>query len=300
MHNLENFLSFEIGKIKSDNLHGASYLTKKCAELIIFLAKKDTKPDILQKAAVKLAGARPMMASIFSFANSLLFLLDKHPKKEKIISFCNEFIKKYNQAAQTSSSNGAELISSGDTLLTHSFSSIVFDALKRAKYSGKDFKVICTESRPACEGVKLAEELCKIGIKTTLITDAAAPFMTKKISFVLIGADGTGNFGLVHKIGTYGIALCAKDNGKKVISLSTSQKFWPYSLKPPLEPLKNRNEIVNNDCLDVINIYFDFTPLHLIDAISTENGFLGADEVQKLCKKIEIHTLLKDKYADRF
>ncbi|GAG54283.1 unnamed protein product, partial [marine sediment metagenome] len=76
--------------------------------------------------------------------------------------------------------------------------------------SGKNFNIICTESRPANEGFCLAEKLGKEEIKVKLIVDSASFSLLPEIQLILVGADALSTQGLVNKIGTLGLALAAK------------------------------------------------------------------------------------------
>lgn len=74
------------------------------------------------------------------------------------------------------SRNTLKLTKNNSTIITHSYSSTVLNSLVYAKKSGRNFIVICTESRPINEGVKLAEKLGKNKIKVKLIVDPALFF----------------------------------------------------------------------------------------------------------------------------
>lgn len=74
---------------------------------------------------------------------------------------------------------------------------------------------------------------------------------------------------MVHKVGSYAIALAAKKSKVKVVSLAPTFKFWPKDFKEPKTLLKDPNELAKG-CFEVKNFYFDITPLELIDSFVTE------------------------------
>jgi translation initiation factor eIF-2B subunit alpha len=82
----------------------------------------------------------------------------------------------------------------------------------------------------------MAKELQKIGIKCTLIVDAAVGSVMEKIDFVLLGAEGVvESGGIINKIGSNTIALCAKMINKPVYVAAESYKFVRFY------PLNNRD-----------------------------------------------------------
>ena len=82
----------------------------------------------------------------------------------------------------------------------------------------------------------MANDLKKIGINATVILDAAAGAIMEKIDFVLLGAEGVvENGGIINKIGTSTISLCAKMHNKPVYVAVESFKFVRFY------PLNNRD-----------------------------------------------------------
>ena len=64
------------------------------------------------------------------------------------------------------------------------------------------------------------------GIKTTLIVDAAAAYIMDKVDCVLLGAEGIAETGgILNRLGSYTLAVCAKARNKPVYVLAESVKF---------------------------------------------------------------------------
>ena len=82
----------------------------------------------------------------------------------------------------------------------------------------------------------MAKELNSIGIDTTLILDAAVGMVMEKIDFVLLGAEGVvESGGIINKIGSSTIGLCAKMFNKPVYIAVESFKFVRFY------PLNNKD-----------------------------------------------------------
>jgi translation initiation factor 2B subunit (eIF-2B alpha/beta/delta family) len=241
----------DLAAIASDATHGATYLTK----ALVDLAKKQKNiPHFLRQAE----GIQPYMASIYNFLHDLE---TAWTEQEDIAAFCERWWEEFAAAHERVVHEGAELIV-GRTILTHSYSTAVAEALEL----GGPRRVICTESRPKNEGIELAQRLGAAGIDMELVIDAAAPSLTDEMDLVLFGSDGVGEFGLVHKVGSFGIAVAAKQTCTPVVALSHPKKRWPAGFSLPPEPPRDPDEICRCD-LRRRNFYFDITPLHLLDLV---------------------------------
>ncbi len=295
MKEYENIFESEINRIGADSTHGATYLTLKAADALKTLAQNGADTEYMRKAALKTAEARPMMAPVFRLANDLLILLDSKDGMENAISFCDRFAGEMEESAGKVNRSAESLIQNADAVMTHSFSTLVKETILNAAVSKSFLRVFCTESRPKNEGVELAETLCEAGVDTTLITDAAAGFLCREADLLLLGADGIGEFGLVHKIGTYPMVLAARKCGVPVVVLAGKWKFWPSGVLSVKEPPKSPEEISGGGCFNVLNLYFDRTPLEYIDYIITEDAVLKPYQVLDFCKEIPLHPLLADR-----
>jgi translation initiation factor 2B subunit (eIF-2B alpha/beta/delta family) len=241
----------DLEAIANDTTHGATYLTK----ALVDLAKEQKNiPGFLRQAR----RIQPMMASIHAFLRDLE---EAWVAGEDVGAFCGRWWEEYEKAHKRVVREGAELVS-GRTILAHSYSTAVAEALEL----GGPKRVICTESRPKNEGIELAKRLGAAGIDVELVIDAAAPSLTDEADLVLFGSDGVGESGLVHKVGSFGIAAAAKQTCTPVVALSHPKKRWPAGFSLPPEPPRDPDEICRCD-LRRRNFYFDITPLHLIDLV---------------------------------
>ena len=235
----------ELDRIAHDNIHGATYLTKALVELA-------AKVEDIERFLKRAEGVQPYMASIFNF---LADLKKAHRKSEDIKKFCQRWWQEFEAEHKRVVQKGTELIKR-KSILVHSFSSAVYEAILQAQ----NVRVIATESRPKNEGVDLAKRLNEKGVDVELVIDAAAPYVVQDVDLVLFGADGVGAFGVVHKVGSFGIALGASRFAKPLYALAHPKKFWPKDFVLPKEPLKDPKEVCSCE-FTVRNFYFDVTPL---------------------------------------
>jgi methylthioribose-1-phosphate isomerase len=147
--------------------------------------------------------------------------------------------------------------------------------------------VVVDETRPLLQGSRLtAWELEQEGIPYTLITDnMAAMLMSEgRVTHVVVGADRiAANGDVVNKIGTYGVAVLAREHGIPVIvaaPTSTLDLSMPSAAEIPVEerdPGEVRDLALFGRAASpadapVANPAFDRTPARLVAAIVTEQG----------------------------
>ncbi len=192
--------------------------------------------------------------------------------------------------------NGAQLISDGDTVLTHCnagrLATVKYGTALAPVYiaaeQGKSVKVFSDETRPLLQGARLTcWELVSAGIDTTVICDnMAASVMAKgMINAVFVGADRiAANYDTANKIGTYSVAVLAKHFGVPFYVCapeSTFDKSTPDGAGIPVEQ-RAGEEITEMwyekrmapDGVKTYNPAFDVTPHELITAFVTENGII--------------------------
>ena len=155
--------------------------------------------------------------------------------------------------------NGAELVSDGDTILHHCNTGALatvdwgtaLGVIFAAHEQGKNIHVLVDETRPRLQGARLtAWELQQRGISFDLIADnAAGHFMrTGQVDIVLVGSDRTAaNGDVANKIGTYKLAVVAKENGVPfypVVPTSTVDLNLEHGDLIPIEE-RPQDEVLN-------------------------------------------------------
>jgi methylthioribose-1-phosphate isomerase len=252
-----------------------------------------------QRVSKTIAGTRPTARNLF-FAVERMEEASKHGKnadeiKANLIKEAIEINKEEAEATFKLSELGAGLIKDGFTILTHCNAGplattgygTALGVIIRAHEQGKKIKVFADETRPLLQGARLTVwELQKTGIPVTLITDnMAGYFMNQgKIDCVIVGADRiTANGDTANKIGTYSVAVLAKENNIPFYVAAPVSTIDP-SLKTGKEiPIEERkaNEVTHirgycivPDCT-VANPAFDVTPSRYIKSIITERGIIS-------------------------
>ena len=200
-------------------------------------------------------------------------------------------------ANQAMGRHGATLMPDRGGVLTHCNAGALATAgygtalgvIRAAVEQGKKIHVYADETRPFLQGSRLtAWELMKDGIPTTVISDNMAGAMMKqgKIGAIVVGADRiAANGDVANKIGTYTVAVLAKEHGIPfyvAAPFSTIDLATPDGSKIPIEQ-RNPKEVTHiagrqmvPDGVSIENPAFDVTPARYVGAIITERGIARA------------------------
>jgi translation initiation factor 2B subunit (eIF-2B alpha/beta/delta family) len=305
--NLPNILRGKIEKIRLDNTSGSTELAKQAAEIFIFLVDNVSVTNssklfsLIQETAYELIKAQPTMASIVNLANTTLIenidFKNINEIKQNIREYCKQFIQNLELSSKIISKLTVNIIKDDITIITHSYSSTLLNTLIFAKEAGRKINIICTESRPMNEGIKLAKQLGKKGIDVKLMVDTAVYSFLPDSDLILVGADAVSSSGIINKVGTLGLAVAAKQYNKKVYVLCSMDKILPKEYPIIFKYQKNPKEIISKSIKNVtpVNYYFDLTPFEFIKGIITEKGILSPIELQEHINKIPIHRNLISK-----
>jgi len=245
------------------------------------------------------ASARPTAVNLFRSIDRLKKAAESSADVEKIkqalIDEARRIHAEEEAATRQLSQLGAGLIKDGFTVLTHCNAGALATAgygtalgvIKAAREKGKKIEVIVTETRPLLQGACLtAWELMQENIPVTLITDSMAGyFMSQgKVDCVIVGADRiAANGDTANKIGTYTLAVLAKENGIPFYVAAPTSTI-DLSLNSGAEiPIEERNseEVTSIKGIRLApkgvaaaNPAFDVTPHKYITAIITEKGIV--------------------------
>src|SRR6201987_3142887 len=206
-------------------------------------------------------------------------------------------------ANQAMGRHGATLMPASGGVLTHCNAGPLATAgygtalgvIRAAVEQGKKIHVYADETRPFLQGSRLtAWELMKDGIPTTVISDNMAGAMMKqgKIGAIVVGADRiAANGDVANKIGTYTVAILAKEHGIPfyvAAPISTVDLACSDGSGIPIEQ-RNGKEVrhiagkqMGPDGVSVENPAFDVTPAKYIAAIITEKGVARAPYEESL------------------
>ncbi len=287
--------------IREDNTSGASELVHRAAQCLIFFSEtsKAPSPSCFKKGLfeliARLISIQPTMAPFLNLANTVLMSIEHVEDVEGIKETMGEatrgFLRGLREIPRRIAIHTSSLLSGKDGILTHSYSSTVFEAIRFAANSGRDLKVICTESRPALEGVNMAKKLAAEGVKVHLALDSAAPSLLREADLFLTGGDALSPLGLVNKIGTYGIAIAARANDVPFYALCGTDKILTEGLADRLRiELKDPGEVlpVPHPGVEVINHYFDITPTEFLSGVVTEEGVWQRDHFDRFVAGLRV------------
>ncbi|KAL7747696.1 translation initiation factor eIF-2B subunit alpha [Sorochytrium milnesiophthora] len=151
---------------------------------------------------------------------------DFDASKEVLVKRGREFVESAPSFREKIADIGLPFIQDDAVILIHSYSRVVMRLLQHAAAANRRFSVYVTESRPSHSGVKAVRSLRKLGIPAQLILDSAVGYMIEKVDLVLVGAEGvceTG--GIINHIGTYQVAIVARERRKPFYVVTESFKF---------------------------------------------------------------------------
>lgn len=189
--------------------------------------------------------------------------------------------------------HGAGVVPEKATILTHCNAGALatggygtaLGVVRAAVEAGKQVEVLADETRPFLQGARLtAWELMKDRIPVNIITDnMAGYFMSQgRVDLVVVGADRVAaNGDAANKIGTYSVAVLAKENNVpfyvaaplSTIDMNTpSGKEIPIETRPDEEITHIRGQRITPEGAIVLHPAFDVTPNRYIAGIITEKG----------------------------
>ncbi|KAK9504265.1 hypothetical protein O3M35_010639 [Rhynocoris fuscipes] len=199
------------------------------------------------------------------------------------------FLNKLKEARGKVAKLGSSFIVDGSKVLTHSKSRVALETFKVASKAGKRFQVYVTSSLPDSSGEDMAEELRKLSIPCTVILDSAIGYVMEQIDIVMIGAEGVvESGGVINKVGSYTMALCAREMKKPFYVLTESFKFsrlYPLNQRDLPDNFKYKSSALKKD-LSKEHPLVDYTPPSYISLLFTDLGILTpsavSDELIKL------------------
>jgi methylthioribose-1-phosphate isomerase len=260
-----------------------------------------------------LAAARPTAVNLFRAIDRMKKAAqtsgDVPQIKQALIDEAKKIHAEEEAATRRLSQLGAKLIKDGFTVLTHCNAGALATAgygtalgiIKAAAAQGKKIEAIATETRPLLQGACLtAWELMQEKIPVTLITDSMAGYFLSrgKVDCVIVGADRiAANGDTANKIGTYSLAVLAKENGipfyvaapTSTIDLSLkSGEGIPIEERNPEEVTSIKGVRIAPAGVKAANPSFDITPHGYITAVITEKGIVKKPYLSELKKLLSV------------
>ena len=273
---------------------------------------KDELISDLEKARKILFETRPTAVNLGWGLEKIMTVAKSGDSVEQIIEqVVNEAKKMADEDIEinkTMGKIGSVLFDDNDTIMTHcnagALATVAYGTalgvIRATRESGKNIKVIATETRPIQQGSRLtAFELKHDGFDVSLIADTAVGYSMANglVDKVIVGADRIVKTGHVfNKIGTYQIAIMAKQHG---IPFYVAAPLSTFDMKSKAEDviieMRKGSEVTGigdkktaPDDINVINPAFDMTPPELISGIITEKGVATPPYEESISKLFEV------------
>jgi methylthioribose-1-phosphate isomerase len=274
------------------------------------LTTQEFAPEF-ERICARLAATRPTAVNLFwaidrmkrlfaSLADSGATLSQV---KDEILAEAHAMYEEDIAACRTMGAFGAALLPDDGGVLTHCNAGALatcgygtaLGVIRSAVEQGKRIQVFADETRPFLQGARLtAWELMADGIPTTVICDnmAASLMHAGRIQAVVVGADRiAANGDVANKIGTYNVAILAKEHGIpfyvaapwSTIDLATATgDAIPIEERPASEVTHHGGKQLTPNGVGICNPAFDVTPAKYVTAIVTERGVLRAPYAESL------------------
>jgi methylthioribose-1-phosphate isomerase len=240
-----------------------------------------------------LATSRPTAVNLFWALDQMKALLSQpltNPPAE--IIECAKKIHADDIAANTKMGElGADVLEGATGVMTHCNTGALATGgygtalgVIRSAYRKRPINIYAGETRPWLQGARLTVwELAQDGIPVTLCADSAAAWLMKSgaVDWIIVGADRiAANGDTANKIGTYSLAVLAKQHGVKVMVVApTATIDWNIESGDQIEiEQRHQDELLpacyfkDDSVISAWNPVFDVTPVELISAIVTERG----------------------------
>jgi methylthioribose-1-phosphate isomerase len=262
----------------------------------------------LEEAAETLRKTRPTGVNLFWAVDRILNKARTFQGSVKelaalIIDEANRIAEEDVAANRSIGRHGAILINDGDTVLTHCNAGALatvdygtaIGVIRAVVEQGKKVRVIATETRPKLQGARLtAYELMRDGIPVTLISDTMVGYVMYKrmVDKVIVGADRIVRDAVINKIGTYQIAILAKEHGipfyvaapKSTFDLAHRAADITIEERNPEEVTYIGSMRIAPEGVQALNPAFDITPIKHVTAIICEEGILYKDDLTKISR----------------
>ena len=257
--------------------------------------------EFVREKADLLAKTRPTAVNLFYGIERVLRVAmsaeSVEEMREKALKEAEEIAEEDVRRNRAMGEFGAELIPDNAVVMTYCNTGrlatvdwgTALGVVRSAVEQGKRVKVIACETRPLNQGSRLTcWELMQDGIDVMLITDSMAGCVMrkKKVDCVIVGADRIVRDAVFNKIGTYTVAVLAKEHGIPFYVAAPSTTFdWSRCENDVVVEERAREELIycNVKCMktliaprdvEVYNPAFDATPLDYVSALITEKGVI--------------------------
>lgn len=281
--------------IRSLAVRGAPAIGIAAAYGVVLAAGSAAGDEASLSAAIdRLWAARPTAVNLMWALARQRAVLARHGAKVSALLAEAQAIEAAEQAANHAMAlAGATLIEPGSAVMTICNTGSLATAglgtalgvIRAAHAEGKLRALYACETRPWLQGSRLTMwELGEDGIPCRLIADGAAAWVMKRerVDWVIAGADRIcANGDTANKIGTYGLALAARQHGARTMIVAPCSTIDPATATGDEIEIEERDPAELLGCggvriapagAEALNPVFDVTPAALISALVTERG----------------------------
>lgn len=284
-----------VSAIKSLQVRGAP-LIGVAAAYAVAMAARDCHNKVEFAVAVNdIKSARPTAVNLSWAVERMLIsyhaYADSPDRNRRILDLAQQIHDEDARMCERIGLNGMELLPAIGTVMTYcnagalatGGSGTALAVIYQAFRSGKKLGVYACETRPILQGARLtAWELSREGLDVTLITDNMAGYLMAQgiIHCVVVGADRIAiNYDVANKIGTYSLAVLAKEHDIPFYVAAPTSTFdnrvasgvdIEIEQRSPDEVRLWGTHRTAPENVRVYNPAFDVTPNHLISAIITD------------------------------
>jgi methylthioribose-1-phosphate isomerase len=264
-----------------------------------------------EKICARLAATRPTAVNLFwaidrmkrVFASLLAAGVSMQEVERKLLAEAHAMYEEDIAACKAMGAFGGALLPDEGGVLTHCNAGALatcgygtaLGVIRSAVEQSKRIHVYADETRPFLQGARLtAWELMADGIPTTVICDnmAASLMRAGRIQAVVVGADRiAANGDFANKIGTYNVAILAKEHGipfycaapwSTIDTATPNGDAIPIEERNPIEVTHHGGKQLTPHGVGICNPAFDVTPAKYVTAIVTERGVLRAPYAESL------------------
>jgi methylthioribose-1-phosphate isomerase len=277
--------------IREMRVRGAPLIGITAAYAMALAAREAGEPSGLRVAAEELRAARPTAVNLRWAVDRMLTVAEAAPDRGTAVErLAAEAVRIHEEdvaANRRIGEYGASLLATEARLLTHCNTGSLatggygtaLGVVRSAFDEGSLESLHITETRPLNQGARLtAWELRQDGIPFTLVVDSAAGSLLRRglVTAVVVGADRiAANGDVANKIGTYPLAVLARENGAPFYVAAPTSTIDLETASGDDIPIEERpaGEVAPPDeGVSVANPVFDVAPAQYVTAIVTENG----------------------------
>jgi ribose 1,5-bisphosphate isomerase len=267
-----------IRSIKDLEIQGANEIAVHSLRFLRKYAKEKGFGKGFDQVANKIEKTRPTAVVLHNCIEIL--------KEKRNLQAINKLLRQMSRSTNEIAKRGSRLIKNNSVIMTHCHSSEALAVIKQAWKEKKKIKVYATVTEPKHQGIKTAKELARLKIPVELIIDSAAEMFMRSVDMVIVGCDAIRKEGVVNKIGTFGMAVNAKENKKPFYVVGDTLKL-DRRKKLIIEERCAHKEVCMErmKTLEVRDPAFDVTPWKYVKRVVTEKGVMTPGNVLRMLKK---------------